>query len=257
MTVHEAAARGFQRVPEAYERGRPEYPAEAVRHLVGGLGISPTRVVLDLGAGTGKLTRLLVPTGARIVAVEPVTAMRESLVRSLPEIEAREGTAEAIPLADGSVDAVVVAQAFHWFEGGTALSEIHRVLRPGGRLGLLWNIMEESSPWLGELTRLLRAQEGGVPRYATGEWRRAFERTSLFSPLELAQFRYVQRASLEQMLDRVNSISFVAAMPPEPREGVLRQVRAILERALASTSVLELPHRVDVYVCARVRSPRG
>jgi ubiquinone/menaquinone biosynthesis C-methylase UbiE len=129
--VHAAAARGFARSADAYERARPDYPAEAIAWLAERVGLGPGRTVVDLAAGTGKLTRPLADNGARVIAVEPVAEMRAALPAS---VEALDGTAESIPLDDGSVDLVTVAQAFHWFDGDAALAEIARVLRPEGRL---------------------------------------------------------------------------------------------------------------------------
>ena len=140
MTVDPVAAEGFTVGADAYERGRPSYPPEAITLLTAELELGPGRRVLDLGAGTGKMTALLAATGADVVAIEPVAAMRERLVARLPGVEALEGTAEAIPLPRGSVDAVVVAQSFHWFEAPVALAEIARVLRPHGGLALVWGV---------------------------------------------------------------------------------------------------------------------
>ena len=134
------AARGFQAGAEAYERGRPGYPTDAVDALTDALGVGPGATVVDLAAGTGKLTRLLVPSGATVIAIEPVDAMRRTLAAMLPRVPVVAGTAESMPLRDGSAGAVVAAQAFHWFDGEAALAEIHRVLAPGGRLGLVWNV---------------------------------------------------------------------------------------------------------------------
>ena len=145
-SIHVAAATGFEAGADAYERARPTYPPDAVAFIVETLDLRPGRTVLELGAGTGKLTRLLVPSGARILALEPVEAMRAKLVESVPGVELVDGTAEAIRLPNGSVDAVVVAQAFHWFDAIRALSEIHRVLRPGGRVVLAWNRRDEIGP---------------------------------------------------------------------------------------------------------------
>ena len=160
-TIHEAA-RGFEHAPKPYEIGRPPYPPEAIERLVAELEIEDGKRVLDLAAGTGKLTRLLVPTGAFVVAVEPVEGMRAALMTSLPQVEAVAGTAEAIPLPNGSVDAVTVGQAFHWFDGDAALAEIHRVLRPGGRLGLIWNVKDESVDWIEKLGGIMEAYRGAA-----------------------------------------------------------------------------------------------
>ena len=144
--IHPTAQAGFTAAAEVYERARPGYPDEAVAWVAERLGIGPGRDVLDLAAGTGKLTRQLVPLGARIVAVEPIDAMRAELERAVPAVEALAGTAEAIPLADASVDAVTCAQAFHWFRPDEAAREIRRVLRPGGGLALLWNVRDLDDP---------------------------------------------------------------------------------------------------------------
>jgi len=140
----EAAARGFAKEAQAYARGRPEYPVAVDRWLRESLQLDATRTVIDLGAGTGKFTRRLLATGANIIAVEPVHEMLTQLTRILPNIAARSGTAENIPINDGAVDAVVCAQSFHWFATKAALTEIRRVLRPGGFLGLIWNLRDES-----------------------------------------------------------------------------------------------------------------
>jgi len=252
--IHEAAARGFADAAEAYERGRPGYPPAAVEHLCDVLGIGPGRAVLDLAAGTGKLTQLLVPTGAEVVAVEPVEGMRAALVRVLPEVTALAGTAEELPLPAASVDAVVVGSAFHWFRGDDALAEIHRVLRPRGSLGLLWNVRDESVPWVAELSALMEPHRGGAPGYSSGGWREAFTRTTLFSPLRRAEFRHVHRLEPEAVVARVASVSFVAALAESDRAAVLARVRALLARdpATRGREVVELPYRTDVWWCGAV-----
>ena len=138
-TIHDSAARGFDRSAGDYERGRPEYPAAAIDLLARELRIGPGSSVVDLAAGTGKLTRGLIRTGARVIAVEPVQGMRTELIRAVPGAEVLAGTAEAIPLADESVAAVLVAQAFHWFDHPKAIREFRRILKPGGFVALIWN----------------------------------------------------------------------------------------------------------------------
>jgi SAM-dependent methyltransferase len=249
--IHEAAARGFAEAAEAYERGRPGYPPAAVQHLCRVAGIGPGRAVLDLAAGTGKLTRLLVATGAEVVAVEPVEEMRAALARALPETPSLAGTAEDVPLPAASMDAVVAGSAFHWFRGDEALAEIHRVLRPGGCLGLLWNIRDESVPWVAELSAIMEPHRAETPGYQAGAWREAFARTALFSPLHHAEFRHAHLLEPEAVVARVASVSFVAALGESDRAAVLGRVRALLARdpATRGREVVELPYRTDVWWC--------
>ncbi len=187
--LHEAAAQGFPGAAASYEAGRPTYPPQAVARLARELHLGTGRAVLDLAAGTGKLTALLVGTGACVVAVEPVAEMRAVLEAALPGVRALPGTAEAIPLGSGTVDAVTVGQAFHWFRGDEALREIHRVLRPGGGLGLLWNVRDTSVPWVARLSELMEPHRRDAPAYRSGAWREAFERTTLFGRLGHADGR--------------------------------------------------------------------
>ena len=218
------------------------------------LGINDGKRVLDLAAGTGKLTRLLVPTGAFVVAVEPVEAMRAALTRSLPEVQALAGTAEAIPLPAASIDAVAVGQAFHWFDGDAALAEIHRVLRPGGRLGLIWNVKDESVDWIEKLGGIMESYRGDAPRVASGAWKDAFTRTTLFTPLQRARFSFVHEADFAAVVARVTSVSFIAALPPAEFARVVEKVRVLLAThpETAGRSTFELPYRTGVYWTKRI-----
>jgi len=225
--IHESAARGFALAPADYERGRPMYPFEAVRRLVRELRVRPDSTVLDLAAGTGKLTRLLAQLSPDVVAVEPVDAMRERLVETLPGVTALAGTAESIPLEDESVDAVTVGQAFHWFDGDAALAEIHRVLRPEGLLALLWNRRVEDDPANRALEALIEAHRADVPSHRSGAWRAAFERTKLFGPLEERVFPNEQSLDADGLVDRIASVSFIAALDEKERTKVLRAARAL------------------------------
>ena len=247
--IHESAAQGFTAGADAYERGRPEYSREAVERLIAELAIGPGSRVLDLAAGTGKLTRQFVGTGAELVAVEPVAEMRARLQALLPDLEAMEGTAEAIPLPNHSVDAVVVGQAFHWFDGIRAVSEIRRVLKPDGALGLIWQARELSRPWIERLDAIIDRADDGHPRFRTMAWREVFDRTALMAPLESATFRTVQRASPETIVDRVASISYIAALSEGRRAAVLDEVRDLLatDPDTAGAEVVELPYTAHVY----------
>ena len=193
--IHHSAEH-FGSAAEVYERGRPGYRSEVVAYIADTLDLRPGRVVVDLAAGTGKLTRELVPTGADVIAVEPVAGMRDQLTAVLPGVDVRDGTAEAMPLADGAADAVTVAQAFHWFRGDEALAEISRVLRPGGRLLLAWNRRDLNDPLNGAISELVEEHRGDTPAHATGKWREVFSRTELFGPLH-----EVQLPGTEQWVD--------------------------------------------------------
>jgi SAM-dependent methyltransferase len=252
--IRETAARGFSRAPDDYERGRPSYPPQAVERLLAEVGATdPATHLLELGAGTGKLTALLVAAGLRPLAVEPVDAMRAKLAASAPGAEPLRGTAEEIPLGDGAVDAVVVAQAFHWFRPEPALAEIHRVLRPAGRLGLIWN---RRSGWPPGIDELLAGLRGSAPHYGRerGAWREAFASTALFSPLAEASYEHSQLLDVEGVVARVASTSFVAALPDERLAEVRLQVAQILasDPATRGRERFELRYETDVYWCERL-----
>jgi SAM-dependent methyltransferase len=241
--VHEAAATGFARSAGAYERGRPDYPPQAVAWLADRLGLRAGRTVVDLAAGTGKLTRALADSGAEVVAVEPVAEMRRALPAT---VRALDGTAEAMPLRAASADAVTVAQAFHWFDGDRALAEIHRVLRPGGALALVWNRRVLADPVQSALHELMAPHRGDTPSHVGGVWPGAFERTRLFGAFEERAFDQTQRLDADGLADRVASVSFIAALGDAERERLLERVRA-----LAGGGEVELPYRCEVAVCLR------
>lgn len=249
MAIHESAARGFSAGADAYERGRPAYSPEAIAALVHELGIGPGSRVLDLAAGTGKLTRQLVDTGAELVAVEPIAEMRAKLVEAVPSAEALDGTAEQIPLPSHSVDAVVVGQAFHWFDGVRAVSEIRRVLRPAGAVAMIWQARDPVRPWIERLNEIIDRVDDGHPRFRTAAWRQGFDLVALFDPIEEASFSTVQRGGVETIVDRVASISYVAAMPADQRAEVLDEVRQLLatDPDTARADVIELSYRAHVY----------
>ncbi|HSH33501.1 MAG TPA: methyltransferase domain-containing protein [Actinomycetota bacterium] len=241
--VHHAAARGFDLQAGAYDRGRPGYPAQAIAFVVETLGITSGATIVDLAAGTGKLTRELVATGADLIAIEPVAGMREVLTRSLPDVRVSDGTAESLPLEDASVDGVVVAQAFHWFDGPRALAELARVLRPGGRLAVVFNVREERDRVQAALERVWEPYRGDTPTHRTGAWQQAFEPPDRFTPLVHQAFGYDQRVSADQLVDRVVSVSFIATLDEEQRVAVEAEVRTLL----ADEAEVVLPYRTDVF----------
>ncbi|WP_437323836.1 class I SAM-dependent methyltransferase [Sorangium sp. So ce381] len=248
MTLHRLAAQGYATAADAYEKGRPDYPRGAIELLRDTLRIDATSTVLDLGAGTGKLTRLLVPTGARLLALEPVEGMRRKLGQMVPSAIALDGVAEAIPLPETSVDAAVAAQSFHWFHGDLALAEIHRVLRPRGRLSLLFNLRDERVDWVARISHVLDRHGRDAPIHRFGAWRRTFSDSRLFAPLGEHEFTHTQELDLDGLLERVASISYISALPLQERYAVLNEIRelAATHPDLAGKSVYLFPYRTLV-----------
>jgi len=242
------ATRGFESA-ELYERGRPSYPRAAVDRIVSRLDLRPGRTLLDLAAGTGKLTRLLVPSGAALIAVEPVLEMRRALEQHVPEAAALAGTAERIPLVDRSVDAVTVGQAFHWFRQDEALREIHRVLRPGGGVALIWNARDERHPVQAALSEVIDPLEADTPRRKQRDWRSLLADSGLFDRCERALFEHEQEVDEQGLVERVTSISFIATAPQEVRDGVEERVRSI---ARAAPQPIKLSYMTELYLGYRL-----
>jgi SAM-dependent methyltransferase len=237
-----------------YARGRPDFPPAVHAWLRDALHLSEHRDVLELGAGTGKFTARLLETGARVIAVDPVEQMLAQLKRNTTGATALLGTAERIPLADAAVDALVCAQAFHWFATTAALAEIRRVLRPGGVLGLIWNVRDQSVDWVAKITTLIAPYEGDAPRYDGGEWRKVFPAQG-FGPLHETPFPHAHTGAPERVIvDRVASISFIAALDPPERRRLLDQVRALIAAtpALAGRDEVSFPYATVAYHCVRL-----
>ncbi|MEM5274801.1 class I SAM-dependent methyltransferase [Cupriavidus taiwanensis] len=252
--IHQAAAQGFASQADTYARGRPEYPAEIDTWLRGALGLHAGRVALDLGAGTGKFTRRLVQTGATVIAVEPVAQMRAQLAAAMGPVQVLEGSAEAVPLAEASVDVVVCAQAFHWFANARALAEMRRVLRPGGRLGLVWNVRDESVDWVAQLTAIMAPYEGDAPRFHKGDWKRVFPAEG-FGPLTLQSLPYAHVGPPQRVIvDRVMSVSFIASLPEPEQARVRARPHALIAQhpALSARAEVAFPYRTEAYHCERL-----
>jgi len=246
VRIHRFARVGFARGAEAYERARPGYPADAVAWLVERTGITPRTTIVDLAAGTGKLTRALAATGAHVLAVEPVAAMRRQFPGDIGA-DVVDGTAEDIPLCDSSADLVTVAEAFHWFRGDEALREIHRVLRPGGSLALLWNRLDANDELGAAFQDVLERNRGHEHIRDTGEWRQAFERTSLFTEPELRSFGHVHELDVDALVARAASETSIAILPEAHRRQVLGEVRGLARgrNALRYITEAEIRRWVD------------
>jgi len=248
--MHPEASTGFSRGAAAYERGRPDYPAAAVGWLAARLGLGPGKLVVDLGAGTGKLTRQLVPYGARVIALEPVKEMADELERAVAGVEVLAETVASTSLASGSVDAATAGQSFHWFADQPSLHEIHRILRPGGRLGLVWNRRDPHSQLWRAVSELIDPLRRGSPDQATGEWRRELRASRAFGPLESRAFSHQHLATREQMVDRVLSLSFVAASDPTLQERLREQVLELAaEYQNQPNQLIALPYQSEVFAC--------
>ena len=226
----------------AYERGRPSYPPEAIDWLLAPTGDWEARDVLDLGAGTGKLTTRLVERGLDVVAVDPIAEMLDVLRATLPTTPALLGTAEQIPLGDNSVDAVLVAQAWHWFDPQRAVAEVVRVLRPGGRLGLVWNIRDERLGWVKEFGEIV----GGERDIADT----TVDLPEPFTDVATHQVEWTNYMTAQALIDYVASRSYCITSPADVRTRTLEEVRTLLAThpALANAGGIAVPY---VTVCVR------
>ena len=225
-------AHSFGGVVDAYDRARPTYPREAAAWLVG----QDAATVLELGAGTGKLTAQLVDLGHDVVATDPDPAMLDRLSRNLPEVRTIEAHAEELPVGDRAFDAVVAAQAFHWFDLDRALPEIARVLKPGGRIGLVWNQRDESIPWVRRLGKIIGTQE------QLDEPAQALTDIGLFGEVEEASFVHWQQVDRKSIQELVLSRSNVAVLDDEGRAAKLAEVVAFYDDYGRGMDGMQLPY---------------
>jgi len=230
-------ALSFGSVAGAYDRARPSYPAEAATWLVG----SPASRVVELGAGTGKLTELLVAAGHDVVATDPSPDMLSLLRQRLPGVHATVATAEQIPVPSRSADVVVCAQSFHWFDHEVALPEIARVLRPGGVLALVWNTRDEAIPWVRKLGALLGNAEN------TADLEQPAANSEHFGFVESQDFRFWQMLRKAELFDLVRSRSYVSVLPEAEREELLEKVGALYDDYGRGPDGMQLPYVTKCY----------
>jgi len=233
------AGRRFGAAADEYVAGRPDYPAEIVEWLVG-----DARSVADVGAGTGKLTAALIRPGRDVVAVEPDAGMLAALAREVPGARVEQGSGEALPLADASVDAVVYGQAWHWVDVTAASAEAARVLRPGGALGLVWNVRDSDVDWVHELGTIMRGSAA----------ERMIDSDSVvvappFGPLERRDLRWTRAMSVDQLVAMAASRSSVIALADGERADLLDAVRTLLEThpATAGRDRIEMPYTTSAF----------
>jgi SAM-dependent methyltransferase len=230
-----------------YDEARPNYPAAAIDYFVSTLGVEPTTRVLDLGAGTGIFTRQMAPFVGSVVAVDPSASMRAALLASAPDVLVLDGSDTAIPLSDESVDVVFVAQAFHWFDAPRALREIHRVLVPGGGLGLIWNERDESIPWVAALSR---AMEWDVKQpYDVGTDFTNVIGRGPFDEVERVRFTHEQTLSREGLRRRVLTTSYIATMSEDDRQALMRDVDVVVNEL---PEPITLPYVTNAYTAKAV-----
>ena len=227
--VHPLAATAFHTRAKDYERARPGWPPDAVASVLARFGAG---AVVDLAAGTGKLTRVIAEQADTVIAIEPVEGMRRVLREQLPHVRAIDGTAEAIPLPNGSVDAVFVGEALHWFDFPRALAEIARVLKPRGGLAAFYHgVPAPDEPWFDEMNQAMeehRMVDHDRPPY--GAWREAFEAAPQFEPPVDETFPYEHQTTRDLMVAEIGSFSWIGALPQDRFEAALATARAVLER---------------------------
>jgi SAM-dependent methyltransferase len=246
-------ARSFDLIADAYDRGRPSYPDEAVSWLLRGVRrTGPTVDVVELGAGTGQLTEQLLGRGCRVTATDRSEPMVARLVRRAPGAQVLVGTAEQVPLRPRSADVVVAAQAFDWFDTARTVVEAARVLRSGGQLAVLWSARDERVPWVKRLGRVIGSPADRVdPASALDE---AVEETGLFTEVERSTFRFWQPMTQGSLRDLVTSFSDVAVMSGPERARVLERVDELYDEYGRGHDGMLLPYRTTV--CRTTLLPR-
>ena len=237
-------AASFDRAADVYERARPEYPSEAIDWLIP----AGAKTVLDIGAGTGKLTRALAARGLEVIAVDPSPKMLEQLRANLPGAVVHPGTAEDIPLADASIDVAVAAQVWHWVDQELALPSVARVLRPGGTLALVWNMRDESVPWIKRLTGVMHGSQAEV-FVEIGQIERG-----PFGEIETAEFGWEREITRDELLDLVRSRSYFITASPDRQAEVIERVGHLLDTDpdLSGADHWTMPY---LTLCFRMRLP--
>jgi len=242
-----APANAFGPAAGDYERGRPTYPPAVVALLAERLGAGPGARVLDLAAGTGKLTRLLAETGAITTAVEPVPGMRAQFAAAVPDVAVVDGTAEAIPFPDAAFDLVTVAQAFHWFRFDEALAEIRRVLVPGGALAIIFNERDTSEPWVARWNAAIEWHARTIARYQATDWSDVLARGGL-DQIGSTVSTWAEPMTSARLAERVRSVSYVSELPVDEQQVLVDRVVALVA---GRDEPFPVPYRTHVWWARR------
>ena len=251
--LHPAAQKGFSSAAELYQQARPDYPQDIVSWLKTELNVDQDSIVIDLGAGTGKFLPYLKQITPHIIAVEPVSEMLEQLKIVHPDVQTIQANSDKIPLKNASVDVVVCAQSFHWFANAESLREIHRILKPQGHLGLIWNQRDEQVGWVKAIAKLLAQYEGDTPRFHSDLWKNAFNSTEMqqcFDVPTLSMFNQLHTGLVEQVVSqRLLSTSFIAAMPSVLQVQMKQQFEKLVYDYTAKQAQDEIgfPYRTYAY----------
>lgn len=248
--VHLAATDGYGRAAETYVRARPSYPDEAVNWLLAELGEPP--LVAEVGAGTGKFTAQLVERAVKVLAVEPVSAMRDRLFALGRLVTVLDATAKRLPLDPASVGSLIASQSLHWTDIPAALAEFDRVLAPSGGIGLIWNFRDTEVDWQRDLDLLLTELRGDAPHSRDGRWQSAID-ASIFSVASSATWRWSDPTDRPGVVARVRSVSYVAAMPEEDQRRIDDRVEEIMRDygLRASAEGFGFPYVTEAYILRR------
>ena len=236
-SLHPAAEQGFSCAAELYQQVRPNYPQEIVHWLLEDLKITPQSTVIDLGAGTGKFLAYLQQASANIIAVEPIAEMLEQLKIVHPEVQTQQASSDRIVLNSNSIDAILCAQSFHWFANIETLTEMYRLLKAHGSLGLVWNQRDETVDWVKALADLLKPFEADTPRFHSHEWQNVFEQQKLFQHVSKKVFVQHQIGTVENVVSkRLLSTSFIAAMPLDQQLEMKQKIEDIVQQYTGKTA---------------------
>jgi len=238
--VHQSAADGFGSAASTYQKARPNYHPELIAGFLERYGAGD---VLEIGSGTGIFTQPIVKGGAKVVAVEPVAAMRDRLTEAVPGVDVCDGTAEALPVGSNSFDTVAVAQSFHWFDYPAALDEIDRVLRPGGHLVTVWNVKAGDAPWFARYMGIVDRHAGDTPRHADMRWRAAIDADHRFQLVEDWAIDHPRPTDKAGIVSRALSTSFISALPDDDQNAVASELIAMLDDV---QEPLSFPYRAEL-----------